>query len=84
MVLEFYLALKQKESTRPFYEMHSLVKVRGVNGLITKMSIYECYDVPYYYRNYLYKTDLNEFKNIDMEEILQFLTEWKEMWTYRT
>ncbi|MBA0820425.1 hypothetical protein Gohar_021787 [Gossypium harknessii] len=62
MVLEFYLALKQKEATRPFYEMHSLVKVRGVNVLITKISICEFYDAPYYYHNYLYKTDLNEFK----------------------
>ncbi|MBA0789032.1 hypothetical protein Gotri_025094 [Gossypium trilobum] len=84
MVLEFYLALKQKEATRPFYEMHSLVKVKWVNVLLTKMSICEFYDAPYYYHNYLYKTDLNEFKNIDTEEILRFLTEWKEMWTYRT
>ncbi|KAK5811975.1 hypothetical protein PVK06_027368 [Gossypium arboreum] len=27
--------------------------------------------------------DLKEFKNIDMEEILRFLMEGKEMWTYR-
>ncbi|MBA0742145.1 hypothetical protein Gogos_015241 [Gossypium gossypioides] len=27
VVQEFYLALKQKEATRPFYEMRSFVKV---------------------------------------------------------
>ncbi|MBA0818861.1 hypothetical protein Gohar_021195 [Gossypium harknessii] len=27
--------------------------------------------------------DLKEFKNIDTEKILRFLTEGKEMWTYR-
>ncbi|MBA0816027.1 hypothetical protein Gohar_000735, partial [Gossypium harknessii] len=47
------------------------------------MCICQIYDLPYYYRDYLCKTDLNEFRNIDTEEILRFLTEGKEMWTYR-
>ncbi|MBA0575895.1 hypothetical protein Golob_027837 [Gossypium lobatum] len=65
MVQEFYLALKQREATRPFYEMRSIVKVRGVNVLMTEMSICQFYDAPYYYQDYLYKTDLKELKNID-------------------
>ncbi|MBA0700964.1 hypothetical protein Goari_026891 [Gossypium aridum] len=84
MVQEFYLALKQREATRAFYEMRSFVKLRGVNVPVTEMSICQFYDVPYYYRDYLYKIDLKEFKNIDMEEILRFLIERKEMRTYRT
>ncbi|MBA0667566.1 hypothetical protein Goklo_000633, partial [Gossypium klotzschianum] len=28
------------------------------------MSIFQFYDAPYYYRSYLYKTNLKEFKNI--------------------
>ncbi|MBA0866896.1 hypothetical protein Goshw_025429, partial [Gossypium schwendimanii] len=63
--------------------MHSFVKVRRVNVPITEMSICQIYDAPYYYRYYLYKIDLKVFKNIDTEEILRFLTEGKEMWTYR-
>ncbi|MBA0826748.1 hypothetical protein Goarm_011571, partial [Gossypium armourianum] len=47
------------------------------------MSICQIYDTPYYYRDYLYKTDLKEFRNIDTEEILRFLMEGKKMWTYR-
>ncbi|MBA0734386.1 hypothetical protein Gogos_018300, partial [Gossypium gossypioides] len=42
------------------------------------------YNAPYYNRDYLYKTYLKEFRNIDTEEILRFLTEGKEMRTYRT
>ncbi|MBA0777634.1 hypothetical protein Gotri_005630 [Gossypium trilobum] len=83
LVQEFYLALKQKEVTRPFYEMHAVVKVRGVNISVTKRSICQIYDAPYYYRDYLYRTDLMEFRNINMEEILQFLMDGKEMWTYK-
>ncbi|MBA0731686.1 hypothetical protein Golax_023442 [Gossypium laxum] len=55
MVQEFYLALRQKETTKPFYEIHSFVKVRGVNVLVTEMSICQIYDTPYYYRDYFYK-----------------------------
>ncbi|MBA0791417.1 hypothetical protein Gohar_015996 [Gossypium harknessii] len=70
---ELYLALKQREATRPFYVTRSFVKVRGINVPVTKMGICQFYDAPYYYRNYLYKKDLNESKNIDTEEILRFL-----------
>ncbi|MBA0738353.1 hypothetical protein Gogos_011721 [Gossypium gossypioides] len=49
--------------------MRTFVKVSGVNVLVTERSIYQFYDAPYYYHDYLYKTDLKEFKNEDMEEI---------------
>ncbi|MBA0783346.1 hypothetical protein Gotri_001076 [Gossypium trilobum] len=39
VVQEFYLALKQREPARPFYEMLSFGKVRGVNVLVTELSI---------------------------------------------
>ncbi|MBA0655804.1 hypothetical protein Goklo_008233 [Gossypium klotzschianum] len=57
IVQEFYLALKEREAARPFYELRSFVKVRGVKFL---------------------------FRNIDMEKILRFFTEGKEVWTYKT
>ncbi|MBA0792564.1 hypothetical protein Gohar_017055 [Gossypium harknessii] len=81
IVQEFYLALKQREVTRPFYGMRSFVKVRGINVPVTKMSICQFYDAPYYYRHYLYKMDLKELKNVDTEEILRILMEGKEVWT---
>ncbi|MBA0869865.1 hypothetical protein Goshw_004459 [Gossypium schwendimanii] len=83
VVQEFYLDLKQRETAKPFYEMHSFVKDRGINVSVIEMCICQIYDVPYYYHDYLYKTDMKEFRNIDTEEILRFLTEGKEMWTYK-
>ncbi|MBA0749490.1 hypothetical protein Gogos_003410 [Gossypium gossypioides] len=65
MVQEFYLAFKHRETARPFYEMCSFVKVRRVNVSVIEMSIFQIYDAPYYYHDYLYKTDLKEFRNID-------------------
>ncbi|MBA0844932.1 hypothetical protein Goarm_022828, partial [Gossypium armourianum] len=62
VVHEFYLDLKEREAKRPFYEMRSSVKVRGVNILVTERSISKFYDAPYYYRDYFYKIDLKEFK----------------------
>ncbi|MBA0701864.1 hypothetical protein Goari_020382 [Gossypium aridum] len=83
MVQEFNLALQQREATRPLYEMRSIVKIKGVNVPVTDMSICHFYDVSYYCRDYLYKADMKEFKNIDIEEILRFLTKGKERWTYQ-
>ncbi|MFQ6662399.1 hypothetical protein Gotur_030244 [Gossypium turneri] len=37
IVQEFYLALKQREATRPFYKIRSFVKVRGINVLVTEI-----------------------------------------------
>ncbi|MBA0577424.1 hypothetical protein Golob_027967 [Gossypium lobatum] len=54
----------------------------GVNVLVIKRSICQFYDAPYYYHDYLYKTDLKELKNIDTKEILRILMEGKEIWTY--
>ncbi|MBA0792963.1 hypothetical protein Gohar_017408, partial [Gossypium harknessii] len=78
IVQEFYLPLKEREATRPFYELESFVKVKGFNVLVTERCIYKFYDALYYYYDYVYKTDLNEFRNVDMKEILKFLTEGKE------
>ncbi|MBA0779788.1 hypothetical protein Gotri_003994 [Gossypium trilobum] len=83
MVQEFYLALKQREATRPFYKMYSFVNVRRVNVLVTKMTICQIYDAPYYYYDYLYKIDFKEFRNIGTEEVLRFLTVRKETWAYQ-
>ncbi|MBA0820543.1 hypothetical protein Gohar_019662 [Gossypium harknessii] len=47
--------------------MCSFVKVRGVNVPVTEMGIFQIYDAPYYYRDYLYKTYLKEFRNINTE-----------------
>ncbi|MBA0727731.1 hypothetical protein Golax_000696 [Gossypium laxum] len=46
-----------------------ILVVRGVHVLVTERSICEFYDAPYYYPDYLYKTDLKEFKNVDTEDI---------------
>ncbi|MBA0771768.1 hypothetical protein Gotri_007245 [Gossypium trilobum] len=62
--------------------MRSSIKVSGVNVLVIKISICQFYDAPYYYRDYLYKTDLKELKDFDTKEILRILMEGKEIWTY--
>ncbi|MBA0694345.1 hypothetical protein Goari_004656 [Gossypium aridum] len=50
--------------------MQSFVKARGINVPVTEMGICQFCDAPYYYCDYLYKTYMKEFKNIEMEEIL--------------
>nr|KJB19699.1 hypothetical protein B456_003G115700 [Gossypium raimondii] len=50
------------------------VKVKGFNVLVTDRSIFQFYDTSYYYRDYLYKIDLKEFKNVNMKETYQIDT----------
>ncbi|MBA0556190.1 hypothetical protein Golob_026315, partial [Gossypium lobatum] len=68
----------------PLAQLQKRSQVKGVKVSMTEMSICKFYDALYYYHDYLYKIDLKEFKNIDTEEILRFLTKGKEMWTYQT
>ncbi|MBA0634066.1 hypothetical protein Godav_029730 [Gossypium davidsonii] len=44
VVQEFYLILKEREVMRPYYEMRTCVKVRGVDVLVTERSIFRFYD----------------------------------------
>ncbi|MBA0748010.1 hypothetical protein Gogos_004867 [Gossypium gossypioides] len=44
-----------------------------------EMGICQIYDTPYYYCDYLYKTDSKEFRNLDSKEVLRFQMEGKEM-----
>lgn len=60
---------------------HDPIQSYRVNVLVIERSICQFYDAPYYYHDYLYKKYLKEFKNVDTEEILRFLTDKKELWT---
>ncbi|MBA0730691.1 hypothetical protein Golax_025563 [Gossypium laxum] len=84
VVQEFYLALKEREATGLYYEIRTHVKVRGVDVLVMIGSIFQFYDASYYYCDLMFKVDINQFENVDMEEILRSLIEGKEEWTYQS
>ncbi|KAH1031192.1 hypothetical protein J1N35_043366, partial [Gossypium stocksii] len=84
VVQEFYLALKEREATGLYYDMRTHVKVRRVDVLVMIGRIFQFYDAPYYYHDLMFKVNLNQFKNVDMEERLRSLTEGKEEWTYQS
>ncbi|MBA0698867.1 hypothetical protein Goari_000550, partial [Gossypium aridum] len=84
VVQEFYLALKEREATGLYYEIRTHVKVRGVDVLVMIGRIFQFYDTSYYYCDLMFKVDINQFENVDMEEILRSLIEGKEEWTYQS
>ncbi|KAH1121010.1 hypothetical protein J1N35_004170 [Gossypium stocksii] len=53
----------------------------------TPREIYEFYDVPYYGKDFLDNTDLNTFEDIEMEDIVNYLIQCKQIcvgkWIYR-
>ncbi|MBA0676987.1 hypothetical protein Goari_018417, partial [Gossypium aridum] len=80
VVQEFYLALKERETKRPYNDMRAYVN--GVDVLVTPGRIFQYFDAPYYYCDFLFRTDLYQFKNIDMDEVVMSLAEGREEWTY--
>lgn len=58
----------------------SQVYVRRFNVGISPLAIFEYYDVSYYEENDMSSLDLNLFTNIDMDVILQYLTEGRGEW----
>lgn len=55
-----------------------MLQSKGVDVLVTEGRICQFYDAPYYYYDFMFKTDLNQFKNIDIKEVKTSLTEGKE------
>ncbi|MFQ6642532.1 hypothetical protein Gotur_017511 [Gossypium turneri] len=52
---------------------------------ITHREICEFYDVPFYDKDFLSSTDLDKFENINMEDVIKYLTQGKQImnWNQR-
>ncbi|MBA0750733.1 hypothetical protein Gogos_002123, partial [Gossypium gossypioides] len=48
---------------------------RGEEVPITPKEICEFYDAPFYDKGFLSSIDLDKFKNIDMEDVIKYLTQ---------
>lgn len=49
--------------------------MRGEEVPITLDEIYKFYNIPYYEEYYIDTIDLNKFSNINMEDVMKFLTQ---------
>lgn len=57
--------------------------VRDEEVPINPDEICEIYNVPFYENDYINSIDLEMFRNIDMEEVIKFLTQGRGSWNYR-
>lgn len=57
--------------------------VRGEEVLITSREICEFYDILYYGKHFLNEIDLNTFKDIEMKDVVRYLTQGRGTWNYR-
>ncbi|MFQ6658872.1 hypothetical protein Gotur_027964 [Gossypium turneri] len=67
VVQEFYLELKQREASKPFYEMRSFVKVRVVNVPVTEIEGKEMWT---------YRTGTTISKTFNLELIMPSAKMW--------
>ncbi|MBA0761458.1 hypothetical protein Gotri_024106 [Gossypium trilobum] len=75
IVQEFYASLWDQESRNIECHMWDIVLVRWKEVRVTPRIIYDFYNAPYYEKDFIDETDLEYFRDIDMDNIINFLIE---------
>ncbi|MBA0787303.1 hypothetical protein Gotri_024881 [Gossypium trilobum] len=75
VVQEFYASFRYQESRRSCDAIWETIMVMGKKMHVTPREICEFYNVPYYETDFLNNTNLTNFKDIDMDNIANYLTE---------
>lgn len=57
--------------------------MRGRRVPLTLDELCEFYNVPYYEKYFINNNDLKKFLNINMEDVVKYLTQGKRTWKYR-
>ncbi|MBA0732638.1 hypothetical protein Gogos_016714 [Gossypium gossypioides] len=84
IVYEFYATLKDRKNHRQQGETITHVTIRGKEVLIAPHELYRFYNALYYSHDYLENIDLFTFEQLDMEGIINYLTENHGEWTHNT
>ncbi|MBA0855845.1 hypothetical protein Goshw_019979, partial [Gossypium schwendimanii] len=71
---EFYASVREKESKRPHGYIWEDITVRGEEVHVTLREICKFYNVSYYEAGFLDNIDLDNFKDINMDNIVNYLT----------
>ncbi|MBA0711147.1 hypothetical protein Golax_010365 [Gossypium laxum] len=75
VVKEFYASFRDQEMRKRQCESWDTITMRGEEVSITLKEICEFYDIPYYGKDFLNNTDLNTFEDIEMEDVINYLTQ---------
>ncbi|MBA0572172.1 hypothetical protein Golob_002530, partial [Gossypium lobatum] len=59
-----------------------MVPVRGIELRVTTQFIFEFYNTSYYENNFVEESDLEYFRNINMDSVINYLTECRGEWKY--
>ncbi|KAH1107070.1 hypothetical protein J1N35_010838, partial [Gossypium stocksii] len=74
---------KDHESRNIERHIWDIVLVQGKEVRVIPRIICEFYNAPYYENDFINETDLEYFKDLDMDSIINFLTESRDEWKYR-
>ncbi|MBA0550641.1 hypothetical protein Golob_021575, partial [Gossypium lobatum] len=79
----FMHLLGTKESKRSEGANWEIIPVQGNELLITPRAICEFYNTPYYESNFLEESDLEYFRDINMDNFMNYLTKGRGEWKHR-
>ncbi|MBA0880362.1 hypothetical protein Goshw_001258 [Gossypium schwendimanii] len=69
--------------TRPYDAIRETITIRGKEMRVTPREICEFYNAPYYENSFLDNTNLDTFRDIDMDDVVKYLTGGKGIWNHR-
>ncbi|MBA0855049.1 hypothetical protein Goshw_008510 [Gossypium schwendimanii] len=81
MVQEFYASFRGQEIQKIL--SWDTVTVIGKEVSITLRKICEFYDVPFYSKDFFNNIDLDKLEDIDMEDVIKYLTPDRGTWNHR-
>ncbi|MBA0660713.1 hypothetical protein Goklo_012685 [Gossypium klotzschianum] len=82
-VQEFYASLRDHESRNTDDHILDIVSVRGIEVKVTLRIICDSFNASYYNEDFIDEINLEYFRNIDMDNIISYLTEGRGEWKYR-
>ncbi|MBA0568149.1 hypothetical protein Golob_005661 [Gossypium lobatum] len=65
--------------TRPYDAIWETITIRGKEMRVTPREICEFYNVAYYENSFLDNINLDTFRDIDMDDVVKYLTEGKDV-----
>ncbi|MBA0611210.1 hypothetical protein Godav_011911 [Gossypium davidsonii] len=83
IVQKFYTSLRDHESRNTDDHIRDIVSMRGIKVKVTPRIICDFYNAQFYDQDFIDETDLEYFRDINMDKIINYLTEGREEWKYR-
>ncbi|KAH1097254.1 hypothetical protein J1N35_014175 [Gossypium stocksii] len=80
---KFYVSLKDQVIKQGYNAVIIDIEVRGEDVSNSPNDICKLYNIPFYEKYFIDSIDLDKFQNINMEDVIKYLTQGQGSWNYK-